>query len=80
MDPNTALKQMRRLLKDLDRAGDDESEAASIAEDMAVTFQGLDGWLSKGGFLPDEWNDEDDDSDDEDSDEDDDGEPDNEEE
>jgi hypothetical protein len=43
MDPNIALEELRELF-----AGKATAEAAA--------FQDLDEWLSKGGFLPDDWN------------------------
>lgn len=43
MDPNAALAELRDALGmgDLDRARE--------------AFAALDGWLSSGGFLPDDW-------------------------
>ncbi|QZE10369.1 hypothetical protein SEA_SCOOBYDOOBYDOO_18 [Mycobacterium phage ScoobyDoobyDoo] len=43
MDPNETLKMIRAALEE----GDDERAAEH--------FRDLDGWLSKGGFLPTDW-------------------------
>lgn len=42
MDPNETLRQLRHAV---------EGESADIFE----LFSALDGWLSKGGFLPTDW-------------------------
>lgn len=51
MDPNEALKNARKAAK---RIVDDDSNTAE-AQEFAETFLALDGWLSKGGFLPIAW-------------------------
>lgn len=48
MDPDAALKQIRELLysypcRDFD------------AQELVEAVDALDGWLSKGGFLPQAW-------------------------
>ena len=52
MDPNAALATIRRLIdlyaKD---AVLDQDDASALVESV----EGLDGWLSKGGFLPEAW-------------------------
>ena len=52
MDPNAALATIRRLIdlyaKD---AVLDQDDASALVE----AVEGLDGWLSKGGFLPEAW-------------------------
>jgi hypothetical protein len=48
MDPNAALDQLRELLTGNDGSIDDYERAAEV-------FDGLDEWLSKGGFLPSAW-------------------------
>jgi hypothetical protein len=45
MDPNTALENCRKAI----REGD--------AELLGTSFDALDGWLMKGGFLPKDWQD-----------------------
>jgi hypothetical protein len=51
MDPDAALDELRSWV-DGDNSGHPASERA---DRMAELFDGLDGWLSKGGFLPDAW-------------------------
>jgi hypothetical protein len=53
MDPNEALAQLRDLLKVIDH----DADATQVLADFAVTFDGLDTWLSRGGFLPTAWKD-----------------------
>lgn len=48
MDPNEALKRLR-LMMDWDWSEDDMDEVKEL-------FNGLDEWISKGGFLPTSWN------------------------
>lgn len=52
MDPNEALKLLRLKLQDL-RTLNDDPEAVDI--EVADLFDGLDRWLSSGGFLPADW-------------------------
>jgi hypothetical protein len=47
MDPNATLEQIRVLLV----FGDNEA----VADELAELVSSLDEWLSKGGFLPQEW-------------------------
>lgn len=42
MDPNEALKRLRKY-------------ASDTGGEFAETFEALDEWLSKGGFLPAAW-------------------------
>jgi hypothetical protein len=61
MDPNTALEEIRRLVDAWQKilAQHDRSVRVTIPVEVAVelveTIDGLDGWLSKGGFLPAAW-------------------------
>jgi hypothetical protein len=56
MDPNAALAAIRSALAELD-----ENVRSGHAYDHTSVFEliesvtGLDGWLSKGGFLPTDW-------------------------
>jgi hypothetical protein len=50
MDPNVALAQIRELVEALQQEPDD-----SLAEALVDLVEGLDDWLSKGGFLPEPW-------------------------
>jgi hypothetical protein len=47
MDPNATLERMRSIA--------DNSRGHDLDE-MIELFQALDDWLSRGGFLPREWN------------------------
>lgn len=60
MDPNAALADLRETTGWECGGGQDREDASSMqvidnADDMASAFQGLDEWLSKGGFLPEAW-------------------------
>lgn len=63
MDPNEALRTLRRDVANLARWLDDADASSfarigaieALASDVATTFQGLDDWLSKGGFVPEAW-------------------------
>lgn len=63
MDPNEALRMIRELV-DATAADLDDEHAADVTDDversgrateLVDTFRGLDEWLSRGGFLPTEW-------------------------
>lgn len=62
MDPNEALKEIRELVTDLMK-GEREStlspeKTAQRLDDgdrLAELIDGLDEWLSKGGYLPGPW-------------------------
>ena len=49
MDINAALARMRELCSANFIQTDTEA-------DMAMVFEAIDGWISRGGFLPDDWN------------------------
>jgi hypothetical protein len=52
VDPNKTLENIRELIKAAN------SDPTVIYEDggwMFLLIEELDGWLSKGGFLPDRW-------------------------
>lgn len=56
MDPNTVLAELRELIRHLPF----EVEEMGLvdldgANDIHEKFTALDGWLSKGGFLPADW-------------------------
>ena len=59
MDPNAALEDARRLAANIIdgvmAGGLTPDDMASVGEDLAEAFQGLDEWLSRGGFKPDAW-------------------------
>jgi len=54
MDPNTALSTLREARETFSNAENDET-ALDAAQDMSEAVSALDEWLSKGGFLPEEW-------------------------
>lgn len=66
MDPEAALKQIRSLVEsikecidehdDINNMDRDNLEAlAGEADELVNTFDGLDQWMSRGGFLPRSW-------------------------
>lgn len=55
MDPDSALVDIRNLIAALN-GETDPHKAANYGEALAQKVQGLDGWLSRGGFLPHAWN------------------------
>jgi hypothetical protein len=58
MDPNEALKYAREALEEyrISQGGfDNAGERSDAADSLSSAFEALDGWLSKGGFLPEAW-------------------------
>jgi hypothetical protein len=57
MDPNEALSQLRLLVTIVNdpHSPDGRPTPGEVAREMAEIFDGLDEWLSKGGFLPKSW-------------------------
>lgn len=55
MDPNESLRECRlRLMYVYEDIGDG-FPCTDSAERLADAFRALDEWLSKGGFLPEDW-------------------------
>jgi len=57
MDPNAALETLRATIADM-RAAEDSGatpDYASAATVLADAADALDGWITRGGFLPDAW-------------------------
>jgi hypothetical protein len=54
MDPTAALKAIRQLVREI-QAPADTSDTEALAGELAELVDGLDGWLSAGGFLPHQW-------------------------
>jgi len=55
VDPNATLKELRDLVSDaIDR---DERLNTEDTYRLAELVRALDGWLTKGGFLPQAWED-----------------------
>lgn len=48
MDPNATLAEMRKLISEI-------APGKPISDDFPLLFDGLDNWLSRGGFLPEAW-------------------------
>lgn len=67
MDPNENLREALAVARDILNAWDQaddvlgelphalKAEVAEKAERLAELVEGLDGWLSRGGFLPAAW-------------------------
>lgn len=63
MDPNEALRRIRELLTekrlddvlDSDLDNDKSGEAGTVLVELSTLFEGLDGWLKNGGFMPTDW-------------------------
>lgn len=55
MDPNAALQLFRDSVRMAEEA-DTEHAKTGYLIDAARAMEGLDEWLSKGGFLPAAWN------------------------
>jgi hypothetical protein len=56
MDPDEALKELRLMVRTALRCTDNDLPLPEeITWRMAEVFEGLDGWISKGGFLPKDW-------------------------
>lgn len=53
MDPNVALREIRLLIRQHRLIGLNDNGFGQLVD----RFEALDGWLSKGGFLPEEWDD-----------------------
>ena len=57
MDPNACIGEILKLKYKILLAGDDLSSEhmADLAVELAELVEALDGWLCKGGFMPDRW-------------------------
>lgn len=58
MDPNTRLEELRDLAMMVALSGGDMDRTApypQAAIDLAEKFEELDKWITKGGFLPAQW-------------------------
>ena len=61
MDPDKTLEQIREEIRKLRRwmrhpSYDDPDNRLSEAEELVDLVEALDGWLTKGGFPPKDWN------------------------
>jgi hypothetical protein len=57
MDPDEALRTLRRAISEYWHAvaNDDVPAERDAGHDAVEAAEALDGWLSKGGFLPSGW-------------------------
>lgn len=55
MDPNETLAEIRRLGTRLIEEPSDNATFGLLAGALVAHIEALDGWLSKGGFLPTSW-------------------------
>jgi hypothetical protein len=59
MDPDVALTELKEAVTELRYQAQGgvaaHTRLAAMAEDVAERFEGLDKWLSGGGFLPAAW-------------------------
>lgn len=54
MDPNTTLATLRELCAN-QLSGKDGADPSTIGGEIAEAFEALDEWITKGGFLPSDW-------------------------
>lgn len=59
MDPDEALRRLRAAIEALKVAMRDgascDYDLGETADEVIVKFEVLDGWLSRGGFVPKAW-------------------------
>jgi hypothetical protein len=65
MDPTANLKKQRELIEKFRSITEGEGSTddftgdcyrvVCLTEDLTVLIEALDGWISKGGFLPEQW-------------------------
>lgn len=55
MDPNACLAALRLLAENIEAREDATDTTDLDASGLAAGFRNLDAWLSRGGFLPDDW-------------------------
>ena len=53
MDPNETLRRLREL--SATPINNNMKEFGELIDNLVFNFEALDEWLSKGGFLPNEW-------------------------
>lgn len=54
MDPNTALHDLREAVDEAANP-DQYTDLEIVTEKITEAFDALDGWLQRGGALPEEW-------------------------
>ncbi len=55
MDPDETLRQIRQIARDTVAGTISTDEAPDYLEELVDYAEGLDEWLTKGGFLPRAW-------------------------
>lgn len=60
MDPDTALSDLRQAIREYEVAADlpgivGTADIAAAAERLHSAASALDDWISRGGFLPSQW-------------------------
>lgn len=55
MDPNAALEKIRSIVRFTRGPSADMQTPSELLEDLVEAVDALDGWLSKGGFPPRDW-------------------------
>lgn len=55
MDPNATLRRIRELVKELQEPEGDGYDTDTLTEELTELVSSLDNWLTKGGFLPKQW-------------------------
>lgn len=55
MDPNETLSDLRAIFARWEEWGVLETHPESAMDELVDLFFGLDEWLTKGGFRPDDW-------------------------
>jgi len=57
MDPNATLARIRETRRQFDAAERDglNTTALHLAQELAEAIEDLDAWITRGGFLPDDW-------------------------
>ena len=56
MDPNATLSRLRELSAEITKAFHAGDNATDMGAEMADLFDALDQWITRGGFLPTDWN------------------------
>lgn len=55
MDPDKALENMRAAIAELETQLLRRNDPYAAMADIVDAWEALDGWLSKGGYRPEDW-------------------------
>ena len=57
MDPDQCLKELREAVEEMKReiSKGFDGDLGDAADKAIIKFEAIDGWLSRGGFLPEDW-------------------------